>query len=108
MTALEILEEHEFMLTGDVTADEGTWKTVCSGCDWCEPFSDASLDLHQRHVATVLDEHIREARAQELEDMANILESRLAGHTRESGQTIAGRGIIREIRDRAGKVRTQL
>lgn len=46
-----------------------------------------------------------EAKAEALEEMANDLESRLAGYTRENGQTLAGREIIRELRDRTEQIR---
>ena len=51
-------------------------------------------------------EHIkREAKAEALEEMANVLESDIPSTSHENGQIIAGRHIIRIIRARADQYR---
>ncbi|GAA0200341.1 hypothetical protein GCM10009526_23740 [Glutamicibacter creatinolyticus] len=47
----------------------------------------------------------REAKAEALEEMANVLESGIPSTSHENGQIIAGRHIIRIIRARADQYR---
>lgn len=76
MSILEILEAHYLVLTGDSEAEPGEWKAECVGCDWEEAYSDASADLHMRHVAQVLEQHEREAKAAALKEAADEIEDK--------------------------------
>ncbi|MGP9488907.1 hypothetical protein CIK76_05040 [Glutamicibacter sp. BW80] len=119
MTIQEILEAHTLVTVGSIDDinDKGGWRSECLGCEWVEPHSDERREHHRAHLAEVLEKHMQEQEAAEVERLAKVIEDEGEGYartavtltgadnTRYHAYASARQGIANQLKFRADQIR---